>query len=194
MSIRGSIALLAAATLLFEFGCTSARHEQRPDTATRPASAETVALWVTALPDWPSDGALSAMSWYSLACTAQALQACDPGVVEAGLHRYAELLTTQPWPTGSLGLMKPFLLLRLMFDLPEEAVETDRRVFVGMPNWPPSANGHVDLAWPVGWSDQQPILLANYEGQNGPLYDAAAEYEYFRARFEYRDLRPLTGQ
>jgi hypothetical protein len=84
---------------------------------------------------------------------------------------------------------KVFILMRVVFDLPVSALESECLSFKGWTNWPlPDAAGHVNLSWPVEWRYGKPSLLAHYEGSEGVPYGAAEEYEYFRARFPFRRL------
>lgn len=84
---------------------------------------------------------------------------------------------------------KAFILIRIMFDLPENVPYDKRISFKGWSNWPePDQNGMVNLAWPLAWKKEYPELEASYEGSMGQPYAAKEEYRYFLKRYPFRKL------
>jgi hypothetical protein len=58
-------------------------------------------------------------------------------------------------------------------------------------NWPePDPAGNVNLAWPLSFEGERPVLLACFEGAEGATDAAVDEYEDLRARFPFRKLPP----
>ncbi len=142
-----------------------------------------------ALRPWTGRGDFTDADWRGYVDAARAVQQTEPAVVEAALDAFVA-----GW-AGDTALeytrdSKPFLLMRVVFDLPEAAVVAARRSFKGWVNWPaPDAQGQVSLAWPLTWRGGAPALSASYEGVEGGPYDAAAEYRFLRATWPFRALQ-----
>jgi len=85
---------------------------------------------------------------------------------------------------------KPFLLLRVLFELPESAPASEGFSYKGWTNWPsPDQAGNVSLAWPISWVSGKPILVSDYEGAEGKPYAGKSEFEFLRASYPYRIYR-----
>ena len=122
---------------------------------------------------------------------AKTVQETDPQIVEAALAEFIADATREAF-TGYESESKPFLLMRVVFDLPEAAPEHMRLLFKGWTNWPrAAADGSVNLAWPISWQSGRPELIASYSGSEGKPYDAVGEYRYFRSHFPYRPLENI---
>ena len=141
-----------------------------------------------ALRPWTDREAFGEADWRGYVDAARAVQRAEPAVVEAALDAFVA-----GW-AGDTALnyardSKPFLLMRVVFDLPEAAAVGARRSFRGWVNWPaPDALGQVSLAWPLTWRGGTPALSASYEGVEGGPYDAVGEYRFLRARWPFREL------
>jgi hypothetical protein len=85
---------------------------------------------------------------------------------------------------------KVYLLMRVVFDLPEHA-KTNR---VAFGNWVTmrteiNGDGTINHAWPITWNHGKPKVVSRCFGIQGfGRYDAAAEFNYFRKNYPYRDL------
>ncbi len=129
--------------------------------------------------------------WRRYTDAVRLVQKSEPADVERALARF---LDEADGFTGVENETRLFLLMRIVFDLPDCAPADYRRVFKGWVNWPaPDAEGNVNLSWPVGWQDSQPALLAHFEGADGPRYAAIEEYRYLLARFPFRKLHMAKG-
>jgi hypothetical protein len=56
-----------------------------------------------------------------------------------------------------------------------------------------NSDGTINYTWPISWKGGNPKLVSgrtSLEGVN-TLYDAAGEYDYFRARYPLRALKDL---
>lgn len=119
---------------------------------------------------------------------ARLVQSSEPGEVESAL---AGFLDEADGFTGGDNETRLFLLMRIVFDLPDRAAADQRHIFKGWVNWPaPDAEGKVSLSWPVDWQAGRPTLLAPFEGAEGSPYRAVAEYRDLLARFPFRQLPP----
>jgi hypothetical protein len=141
------------------------------------------------LPLWRSDRGLDAHEWQQLEQVATDLRATPDAEVVAALEQFLRWSAQQPRLVADQE-SGPFLLLRVLFDLPEQAPASERIIYKGWANWPPAdPRGSVNLAWPLRWNSGSPSLIALYEGSDGRPYDCVAEFESFRARFPYRQPR-----
>jgi hypothetical protein len=81
-----------------------------------------------------------------------------------------------------------FVLLRLLFDLPQTYPSDDVKYFGGW-TWlePPECRDEMcNLLWPLQCQDGQLILSAVPNGYFGIPYDGLGEYYYFSSRFSLR--------
>jgi hypothetical protein len=136
------------------------------------------------LAPWPPDRQLSPEEWGSYIEAARLVQQTPPDAVERALLGFLDESTG----AGSAENESPlFLLMRVVFDLPERRPAGDRRVFKGWINWPaPDAGGSVNLAWPVTWQAGRPSLAAPFAGADGSRYGALEEYRHLLAHFPFR--------
>ena len=117
--------------------------------------------------------------WGNYKKVARVVQQTDPQVVEGALESF---MVTDDTEESSL-----FLLMRVMFELPEAAPVAERRQRKGWTNWPaPDAQGNISLAWPLTWAHGEPGLVASYEGSEGPPYPAVTDYRYLLANYPFR--------
>jgi len=154
-------------------------------------NAEDLKILFESLRPWSQPGSFSAGDWKNYIKVAGIVQETDPSTVEAALDRFIRAATREPFD-GPTSESKPFLLMRVVFDLPESAPEQSRLSFKGWTNWPRAdARGNVSLAWPISFRDGKPALVAPCVGSEGKPYEAAAEYRYLRDHFPYRRLDDL---
>ena len=140
---------------------------------------------------WSQRDSFSAGDWENYIRVAKIVQETDPSIVEAALDRFIRAAVREPFE-GQTSESKPFLLMRVVFDLPESAPEQSRLSFKGWTNWPRAdAQDNVSLAWPISFRRGKPELVASYEGSEGKPYEAAAEYRYLRDHFPYRRFADL---
>jgi len=140
---------------------------------------------------WSQVGSFTRDDWENYMKVAKIAQETDPQIVEPALDRFVRQAIDEPF-TGYESQSKPFLLMRVVFDLPENAPQASRLPFKGWTNWPQAdAQGNVSLAWPISWRSGRPELVASYEGSEGKPYAAAAEYRYLRNHFPYRRLEDV---
>lgn len=143
---------------------------------------------ISELPAWTIQGDFSDGEWERYLDVAKLLQGTDPQIVEEALDRFVSGTSRDAY-SGFEPESKAFILMRLVFDLPETAPAEQRRSFKGWINWPePDSGGSVSLAWPVSWSTGRPRLVAAYEGSMGKPYAASLEFRYLLDRFPYRPL------
>jgi hypothetical protein len=136
------------------------------------------------LAPWTQADDLSSAEWDRYLSVAGEVARADPADVEPAL---AEFLGERSGFEAAEDETRLFLLLRVVFDLPEQAPESERRSFKGWVNWPPpDADGNVSLSWPITWDAGRPTLVAPYEGSEGRPYNAVGEYRHFLERFPFR--------
>jgi len=91
--------------------------------------------------------------------------------------------------TDDLSLIsKLYLLLRLLFDVPEASnVVAIFGAWIGEGGpYPYDGSETVNLLWPLGYQNQRLILKSGFEGYLGAPYDGLAEYDFFASRFPWR--------
>jgi hypothetical protein len=140
------------------------------------------------LPAWKAQEDFTDQDWEQYIELARLVQSAGPDMVAAALDEFIQQ-TVQEEYQGYEGESKPFILMRVLFELPEAASVDDRRSFKGWSNWPDAdANNQVNLSWPVSWEGGRPKLLDYYKGSMGLPYAAAAEYHYLSRNYPYRKL------
>jgi hypothetical protein len=86
-----------------------------------------------------------------------------------------------------------FILVRLLFDVPEAHPEDDSRGFAGwyLPSRPECTNEKCNLLWPLARENGELILQDIPLAYFGNLYSGLAEYDYFASRFPPRTIDEL---
>lgn len=112
----------------------------------------------------------------------------------AAYQMYIEICS---WKAGAFDDLPPaskiFVLLRLLFDVPEDYPRDAARFFG---SWRGSLahedrSATVDLLWPLGYQDHQLVLKGTYFTYFGFPYDGLSEYDYFAVRFPFRSTDDL---
>jgi len=138
------------------------------------------------LAPWTHAGDLSAGQWERYLDVAREVQRADPSEVERAI---AEFLRERSGFGAAEDETRIFLLLRVVFDLPESVPAEQRHAFAGWVNWPPPGpDGKITLSWPITWRTGRPVIVAPYEGSEGESYAGVEEYRYLLAHFPFRDL------
>lgn len=146
---------------------------------------EELVTMFNSLRPWSRNSGFTDRDWDNYELVARIVQQTDPQVVEESLKSFE---SEKAFPvTDYTDESKLFLLMRVMFDLPEAAPVEERRQRKGWTNWPPpDGHGKVSLAWPISWAHGKPELVASYEGSEGPPYPAVADYRYLLANYPFR--------
>jgi len=140
------------------------------------------------LTPWQNQVEFTAQDWGRYIEVARLVQSADPDTVAAALDEFVREASAAE-QTEYEGDSKPFILMRVVFELPERASANERRSFKGWSNWPDAdANNQVNLSWPVSWEGGTPKLLSTYEGFEGLPYFAGTEYRHFLQNYPYRSL------
>jgi hypothetical protein len=142
-----------------------------------------------ALEPWRNTTAYSRKGWDDLIALARIVQRTNPERVAAALDLFGKMPFHEQVKPDYQEESKPFLLMRVVFDLPESAPRSEYFSFKGwihpsgskLPEW-------INLSWPVSWRNGTPHLVAAYGGSLGQPYAASAEYRYLLKRYRMRDL------
>lgn len=138
------------------------------------------------LTPWTAAPALSPAQRDRYVAVAAAVQRHEPAAVERAI---GDFLSRRSGPGNSEDETRIFLLLRVVFELPEHVPADERASFKGWVNWPaPAPDGTVSLAWPIAWAADGPVVVAPYEGFEGPEYAAVEEYRHLLERHPLRAL------
>lgn len=137
-------------------------------------------------PDYPEEG------WARLVHVGRMIQQLPPATVSTALSEHIESCGRQ-----GLGRLdcetKPFLLLRVVFDIPPEAELPPFCIWL---MWDENREGTTSLhsrGPVVVWQNGKPRLLYGCRGSEGRSYAAAGEYEYLRHKFPFRDLSSFAA-
>ena len=138
-----------------------------------------------------SDRNFSPSEWAQYQRVAALFTKASPDVVKTALSQFV-LEAMAADDHGDEDESKPFILMRVLFDLPDRADAAELKSFKGWTNWPgPDAASKVNLGWPVRWSAGKPRLEATYEGSMGLPYAAAEEYDWLLQHRSFRDLEDV---
>jgi len=133
---------------------------------------------------WPASTNYSAAGWSHLVGAARAFQKANPKLAEDALAEYLQEYANKPSQLP-IEQGKVFLLLRVVFDLPDRVQQTSA-AGSGRPDL--SADGAANPAWPLRWEEGKPRLVAGYANAAVSRKSIRDEYAYLRYRFRYRDL------
>ncbi len=133
-------------------------------------------------------------SWRKLFSVAAKMQTNSSESVEKAIREY-QLLDVRngrfddPYAAGIHNDRKLFLVMRVVFDLPEAAPKKERFI-KGWETMRTEVNrdGTLNLAWPLKWHQGQPELVSGFTFYEGVRYNAADEFHYLCARFRKRAL------
>jgi hypothetical protein len=140
------------------------------------------------LPPWKYESNFSGQEWGKFIEVAKIVQSTHPDTVESALNEFIKQAIQEEYQ-GYESESKPFILMRVVFKIPEIASAEKRFSYKGWMNWPePDENNHVNLSWPVSWISDHPKLLAFYEGSMGRPYAAVAEYRFLLENFPFRQF------
>lgn len=151
---------------------------------------------------WTGSGPDSAQQWRPTIHAALALQQAGPAEVERALLAYMVYVDkSQGAELFGAAWSKPLLILRVMFELPEEEMSAEAEIdlwlngvapnggfpFIGStPGFPT----HISLGSPVAWGPEGPELTARPDRKTilfvGSGYQPQREYRYFIKRFPFR--------
>ena len=158
-----------------------------PAESAAPSAAELVAL-LDSLPPWTDRADFAPDEWERFRAAAKVFRRADPTAVETALDEFVRQTRDRDYQ-GYEDESKPFILMRVLFDLPDRADARERQSFKGWINWPsPDADGTLNPGWPVRWSGDRAALEAPYVGSMGLPYAAAEEYRRLRERYPFRRL------
>jgi len=145
------------------------------------------------MPNW--DHELSKVEWDKVVYGAKVVQSTEDAVVKQVLSQiwFDALEKEKDAVKATMLSLKPFLILRVVFDLPESAPKGAWKNFTTYQGWDkhpiiPGAE-KVNLAWPLLWHDGRPVLVTLLPSANGGRgYQGHFEFQYFKDHFKMRDL------
>jgi hypothetical protein len=170
--------LIAAAVGLAVGGCSSGV----PDIE-QPSRSQLVRL-LAELKPWDSQVSYGLADQRRLKATGRVFNRASSALVEETLHEFGNLSKLDPKKYDE---SKAFLLLRVLFVLPDKA-PMEQRFTTGWlgKNGDGNRDGTMNLAWPIRWRWGLPSLDDVPVGYEGRRYDAVREYRYLVDRFPRR--------
>jgi hypothetical protein len=197
---NASVVLCIIAILCLASGCYTAR-----STSSTGLDPSKLAALLAQVDPWPGTQTnYSADSWTRLILAAEVVQDSRPQDVETAFYDYQ----LEGCIDGEFQVCpyrkteedtKLFLLLRVVFDIPEAVSNHGQQVtffgpWVGRwmpPNGEISSDGHtINLCWPLKWQSGYPVLVSGWKAIQGvdARYNAKTEYRFLRHRYRMRDL------
>lgn len=163
--------------------CSSLRPVAQDPATQRQAIIDSIAH----ITPWSGIDDYGSEDWASLRRSAILVQESDPAVVEQAIRAFRaqcfERTSDVPVDCDS----QVFLLLRMVFDLPEDAPVHERAIFIGWMNWPEvDETDSVNLAWPLSWASGAPSFVASQFGAMGAPYAAVEEYRHMLEHYGFR--------
>ncbi|MGD1845491.1 MAG: T9SS type A sorting domain-containing protein [Salibacteraceae bacterium] len=83
-------------------------------------------------------------------------------------------------------LSKSYLLLRLLFELPEAYDRAAAKTFGGWVHPSVFQSEAYNLSWPIASTEQGLVVEGTFDGYYGTSYNVVAEFDYFAERFPRR--------
>ncbi len=166
----------------------------QPQRAQDPPELQDVARLIASLPEWPAGRDLSKEEWRLYVFMAIALQKTPPETVRDSLRAYRTFMRRYRQTSP----MKAVILLRVMFEIPEdfELLEYPYGVVPCGGPFATSVTGGPaprNLAAPVRWTPDGPTLSAyppsrgvGFTGPRPRVSIADREFDYFRKQFHHR--------
>jgi hypothetical protein len=182
----------------FLIGAISRSTQAEPSVSNGPfvLTGHRLAELMASVEEWSSDANYSQDGWSKLIRAAKIIQTNTPESVEKALFdyqmndsRHGDFENMTVHALGNDG--KLFLLMRVVFELPERAATEPTRFGEWIGNErAKNRNGTFNLAWPLRWHDGHPVLTYGCIGIQGykVRYKAREEYRYFRDTFPKRNL------
>ncbi len=162
-------------------------------------SCAAVARVIKTAAAWPEGRLMTEDEWQSVMRVALALQRTDPELVERALIVYMVIETHYPDGGGRLeAWLKPMLILRVMFDIPEDPWKFDVNK-LGLEALPcggfpyrmreQDAGSPPTVGLPIAWSENGPRLRALRPriGGGTRMYQPQREYRSLLSRYPYRE-------
>jgi hypothetical protein len=136
---------------------------------------------------WTASTNYSRAGWKQLVAAAKTFKGSASELANAAVGELLESNAGQPGL--AITQAKIFLLLRMVFELPENSPGQPviaANYFRGHTDMNP--DGTFNVAWPISLSAGQPRLVSGCEGVAGDNYSPQKEFNYLRFHFKYRDL------
>lgn len=185
-SLLCSTFLLVCAILLLA-GCYN------PNPGSRETGKEALLRLIKEIEPWGVTTNYSQAHWERLIATARIAQRANPSTMKAALALF-ENQNKQNFKGLYEEDSKPYILIRMMYELPQFAPIDERFAFKG---WNPrriniNPDGTINLSWPIVWLNNSPHFVAPCRGSSGPPYKPEYEYEYVRALYPQRNLDKVS--
>ena len=151
----------------------------------RPSEVQSLIDAIASVPAW-TEAYYDEPDTQQLVNAAAACAEAPPEVLRSALEAYYLQKRKGADPTADLS--RPYLLLRVIFDLPDAIDRKEAKVFGGW-NHPSIFSGAptFNLSWPVRVREGEAVAIESpFTGYRGRPYDLVSEYDYFARRFQRR--------
>ncbi len=156
-------------------------------------TATELARLITALPPWTNPQNYKKKDWDKMLEVAAVVQSADSNLIVQTFDQFSAQ-NTNNFHDDYLEDSKVYLLLLVMFDLPEHAKGYPSRGA----GWlsarrDVNSDGTVNLDWPIKWNEGKPSLTSGYIGYEGFGYNPSKDYCFLAGQFKMRKL-PLDAR
>jgi hypothetical protein len=119
---------------------------------------------------------------------ATVFQGADSNLVVSAFDQFRRQ-NTNNFHDDYLENSKAYLLLQVIFDLPEHARGYPSRGAGWLAQHRDvNLDGSVNLDWPLRWSGDKPSLISGYLGYEGLEYSPSEDYRFLAGQFKMRNL------
>jgi hypothetical protein len=151
------------------------------------ATSELVQL-ICSIRPWSSEKSYNDSDWVRTIKIARILQSVDTAQTADAMEQFTIHISKSFHP-DSMEESKAFLLLRVMFDLPESHPGKGHFVKGWLTeNQDTNPDGSLNLGWPITWKVGKPSFVSKYMGYEGFSYNPKQDYLQLHERFKLRDL------
>jgi hypothetical protein len=156
-------------------------------------TATELAELITSLSPWSSERTYNRKDWNKMIEVAAVFQASESNLVVQAFDQFSNQ-NTNNFHIDYLEDSKAYLLLQVIFDLPEHAKGYPSRGGGWLSQRRDvNPDGTINLDWPLSWNGEKPSLISEYLGYEGFNYSPSKDYCFLVAQFKMRRLPPLNS-
>lgn len=151
-------------------------------------SVDEIVQIVDSVRPWSSEATYGPADWDRIIKIARIFQNLHEETITNALDRFSFQIKKN-FQGDYLEDSKPFLLLRVMFELPENAPRSERTGGGWVTfNSDINSDGSVNQNWPISWKNGKPSMVSRYLGYQGIPYNPKLDYLKLNGRFKKRML------
>jgi hypothetical protein len=151
-------------------------------------TATELAQLVTDLSPWTTPQNYHKRDWDKMLEVAAVFQSADSNLAVQAFDQFSAQ-NANDFHDDYLESSKAYLLLLVVFDLPEHAKGYPSRGAGWLAQRRDvNSDGTVNLDWPIKWNGGKPFLTSEYIGYEGIPYSPGQDYRFLASQFKMRNL------